>query len=68
MATFTTQTKSADSFSTQTKSTDAFSFQAKAVSTPNFLQTEGSFYLLLETGDKIILEQSVVGYTNQNRS
>lgn len=63
MSTFTAQTKNSASWSGQTKSAGS--------GVSDFLLKEDGGYLLLETGDKIILEQSSGGpitWTAQNKS
>lgn len=66
MATFTTQTKHTSSYAIQSKNTSSYSRQTRSLVNQFILKEDGG-YLLLETGGKIILEQSVPsgGFSNQ---
>ena len=64
------------SFSNQSKSSSSFSGQSKNTSTiddgVDFLLKEDTYFLLLETGKKIVLQQSTnykdhCTYTNQTK-
>jgi len=58
MATFVNQSKSASTFANIAKTASSFSNQSKSVSGDTSLLLESGFYMLLENGGKIILEQS----------
>ena len=54
MATYTNETKNATTYTNQTKN-----------NVNSFLLQENLFFILLETGEKIILEGLGVGYVNE---
>lgn len=56
---WTNTTKHTSSFSKQSKNSSTFSNMARSL-VNQFLLKEDGGYLLLETGDKIILEQSIL--------
>lgn len=70
MTTWTPQTKNTTTWAGISKNVASFSNIAKTL-VHDFLLKEDGGYLLLETGDKIILEQSTgtgVTWSNQSKS
>ena len=66
---WTNQSKNSASYSNQSKNSASWGNQSKGGN--DFLLIENGSYLLLEIGNKIILEQSVAGaisWTNQNKN
>lgn len=64
MTTWTIQSKNTSTYSNQTKHSSTYTNSSKPVLN-QFLLKEDGYYLLLENGGKIILEQNVPSYTPQ---
>lgn len=58
MGTWTKESKNTGSFTKPSNHLGTFTKQSHGIGSNSFLLQESGFYILLETGDKIILEQS----------
>lgn len=68
---WTNQTKNTATYTDRTKNSSTYTNQSKSVSGYDYLLKEDNGFLLQETGDKIILDQSSTSstsWTNQSKN
>jgi hypothetical protein len=56
------------SYLNQSKNSTTWSDESKSSGSNSYLLKEDEFYLLLETGDKIVLSYGVSGFTDKNKN